>query len=227
MKDIIINQPAGLGDILFCQKIAHVYKLNGYNVIWPVSDQYLDAVKEHVISDATFISTNAGLLDDPFIPRVNLHTADQHFSGCMMDAKYKLTSIDWSDWREYLNISYNSKRMWKLFEMLCLDDSTQRYSVVNRWFGTPPHSQSCAHIPQVPGKVIEMSPIDGYTIFDWAYILNHAAEIHTVDTSLMFIIEKLGFPDEHHPQLYCYSRFNPPDFRNVTHLFKKPWMYQQ
>ena len=36
----LINQPAGLGDILLCQKIAcHLVNL-GYEVIWPVVDYY-------------------------------------------------------------------------------------------------------------------------------------------------------------------------------------------
>ena len=38
MKKCLIKQPAGIGDILFCQKI--VYKLlnDGYEVWWPVDD---------------------------------------------------------------------------------------------------------------------------------------------------------------------------------------------
>ena len=41
-KICIINQPAGLGDILFCQKIAHValQEFGCDKVVWPVSEVY-------------------------------------------------------------------------------------------------------------------------------------------------------------------------------------------
>ncbi len=46
MSKILIDQPAGLGDIIFCQKLAdHVIDL-GYEVIWPVSVEYLEVSQE-------------------------------------------------------------------------------------------------------------------------------------------------------------------------------------
>ena len=36
MKPCLIKQPAGIGDIFFCQKIARYMMHHGYQVIWPV-----------------------------------------------------------------------------------------------------------------------------------------------------------------------------------------------
>ena len=36
----IIDQPAGLGDIFFCQKIGYHYQNQGYEIIWPVKSVY-------------------------------------------------------------------------------------------------------------------------------------------------------------------------------------------
>ena len=36
MKPCLIKQPAGIGDIFFCQKIARYMIHHGYDVIWPV-----------------------------------------------------------------------------------------------------------------------------------------------------------------------------------------------
>ena len=36
MKPCLIKQPAGIGDIFFCQKIARYMMHHGYDVIWPV-----------------------------------------------------------------------------------------------------------------------------------------------------------------------------------------------
>lgn len=220
MKDIIINQPAGLGDILFCQKIAHSLTNDGFRVIWPVCDEYLN-IAEYVKSPAIFTSTHDALLDDPFMGRVNLRDADQYFPGCMMDAKYKLVNIEWEDWADYLTIQYNHQKSWELFNLLGAR-LNEPYTVVNKSFGTPPHQQECDHIPEISGRVITMRPVPGYSIFDWWVVLRNAKAIHTVDTSIMFMIEKMELPST---ALACYSRFNPPDFRNVTHLFKQHWVY--
>ena len=58
-KICLINQPAGLGDILLCQKIAnHVIEL-GYKVIWPVVDQY-NYISEYIINpNIEFCSINS------------------------------------------------------------------------------------------------------------------------------------------------------------------------
>ena len=37
MKPCLIKQPAGIGDIFFCQKIARYMAYHGYQIIWPLS----------------------------------------------------------------------------------------------------------------------------------------------------------------------------------------------
>ena len=39
-KICLINQPSGLGDIFFSQKIAQKWLDAGYEVVWPVEDHY-------------------------------------------------------------------------------------------------------------------------------------------------------------------------------------------
>ena len=36
MRPCLIKQPAGIGDVFFCQKIARVMMEKGYDVIWPL-----------------------------------------------------------------------------------------------------------------------------------------------------------------------------------------------
>ena len=60
MKNLcLINQPAGLGDIMLCQKIADAVIAKGYQIYWPVIDQYLEDVKRYMQKDGiTFCSEN-------------------------------------------------------------------------------------------------------------------------------------------------------------------------
>ena len=58
MKTILIKQPAGFGDIMFCLKIAKHYIDKGLKVIWPVIPEYV-YIKEYVhIDGLEFCSTN-------------------------------------------------------------------------------------------------------------------------------------------------------------------------
>ena len=53
MKPCIIKQPAGIGDIFFCQKLAKIMMAHDYSVIWPVREDILwigDYIK-----DITFV----------------------------------------------------------------------------------------------------------------------------------------------------------------------------
>jgi len=43
MKQVLMQQKCGLGDILFCQGISNVFKKQGYDIIWPVVPQLLES----------------------------------------------------------------------------------------------------------------------------------------------------------------------------------------
>ena len=49
MKKIcIINQPQGLGDILYLQKIGYHYQDQGYEIYWPVNPFYCDYIRNYL-----------------------------------------------------------------------------------------------------------------------------------------------------------------------------------
>ena len=231
MKTCIIKQPAGLGDILFCQKIATKLQQQGYEITWPVLpsllwiQEYIKGIDFIDITQTNYpfwhhtVPTDLGD-NNIFVP---LQTADQHYPEiCMMDAKYKLCNLNMSDWANYLKFDRNVNREKQLFERYSLP---QKYIVINKNYGTLPHSATCVHMESLSNSElpsIQLTPVEGFSLFDWLYIIENCEEFHTVDTSIMYIIESL----QHIKcKLFCYSRFNPPDFRNVTHLFKKEWNY--
>ena len=57
MKPCIIKQPAGVGDVFFLQKIAHVYRQKGHEVLWPLREdilcisQYIPDIKWYKLSE--------------------------------------------------------------------------------------------------------------------------------------------------------------------------------
>ena len=229
MKKCLIRQPAGIGDILFCQKIVSKLLSKGYEVWWPVSN-HTKSIGDY-ISGPNFCSLDDDfplkqfyssseyqkIDDDIFLP---LQSADQYYPGlCMMDSKYKFIGLDFNDWSKFLKLNRNTEKENQLFELI---NPPPDYTLVNKFFGSIPDQQVCKHIDiDKLDNVIELRPITGYTIFDWCKIFEEANEIHTVDTSILFILETLDITNN----LHCYSRFDPPNFVNVSHLFSKDWVY--
>ena len=234
MKDKIclIRQPAGLGDILFSQKIAHKLMEQDYKIIWPVQNEFL-WLKQY-ISDISFCSLNESFSlkekystnnieknDNSLI--IPLQDADRYFPGiCMMDAKYKFVGLKMDNWQDYLKFDRNRKKEEELLKFLDIKEG-DKFVLLNRFYGSPPNQKTCTYLENYNHKlkVVEMNLYNDFTLFDWCEVMERASEIHTVDTSIMYMMEKLNLTGN----LHCYSRYYPANFSNVTHLFKAPWNY--
>jgi hypothetical protein len=86
----------------------------------------------------------------------------------------------------------NLEKESKLIEFLKLEDN-EPFNLINRNFGTPPNFKTNDHINPLNGlKNIYMDILPGFNIFDWIRVIENAREIHTMETSLYYILEKLG-----------------------------------
>ena len=235
-KRALIKQPAGIGDIFFCQKIAKKIQDQGYEIIWPVIPEFL-WIKDRVISSAQFIDINndfknkvefmscdniwCEINDESTI--LNLQVADKFFPGCMMDAKYSAVELSFNNWSSYLHIKRDSRREQELIDYLQIRDP---FILVNRTYGSPPHTAVCKNMQNISNKypIVELSFIEGFNLVDWLGIIELSKEFHTVDTSIMYLIEAADLKDNNN-KLHCYSRFTPPNFCNVSHLYKKQLHY--
>ena len=72
-------------------------------------------------------------------------------------------------------------------------------------------------------KVIEMSIIDGFSIFDWCKVLEKASEIHMIETSLNYVLESDEMKNKITKNINLYHRQNY--FNEVDYLFKLNWNY--
>ena len=66
-----------------------------------------------------------------------------------------------------------------------------------------------------------MDYYSGFNIFDWCKVIENASEIHTVDTAIVCITEKLKVCDN----INLYSRWDPPDFQHVKPMLYARWKY--
>jgi hypothetical protein len=230
-KICLIRQPAGIGDIFFTQKIAKDFISKGYTVVWPVISQF-EFIKDYIKVDGIiFVNENADfpnrniymegysqpmtIGDTVYLP---IQHFDRHFpNDSVMHAKYKMMNMDSSDWVDYFEFERNIEREQKLIDHYGVQD--KEFVFVNRMYGSPPDSKPCIHMGQFENS-IEMEYLGWDNLFDWIGLLLKAKHIYTVETSILYIISKLGLKN-----VTVYSRHNPPSFHQVEHIFDKDLKY--
>lgn len=230
---VLFRQPAGLGDILFLQKMIKTFAVDK-KVIYPLLPQlmYLKDILihpgvEYVDSTAEFPYKNIYNSGTKTIKEydnvifIPAESADKSFSGCVMRAKYKACNMDWSDWRDYLSFKRNIDNENLLFyHKLGLSDDT-KYNFINRQFGTPPGTYIKQNVRSYNNLLnIEMRYIDGFSPLDWLKVIECASAIYTVDTALLFLMEKITLKAS---ELQMWGRWG--HYNDIDGLFTLPWRY--
>lgn len=241
-KICLINQPAGLGDILFCQKIAsHIIDL-GYKIIWPVVNQYhyiseyiqnpniiFCQIEENFPGKDIFLQNGLEFIQTDNFLYLPLNNADRVLSSkSMLYAKYDYCQLSPDNWQDYFEIKRNFSREKILIDYFNITPG-EKYNIVNKTFATPPNTITNQSIYSKNNfKTINMELLGWDIIFDWIGILEGAEEIHTVDTSLTLIMTKLNVKNVH-----IYERTNGlganysqpnPDYIHKS-LFCNDWKY--
>lgn len=231
-KICLIRQPAGIGDIFFTQKIAKDFISKGYEVVWPVIHEF-KFIKDYIkINGLTFVTENEnfpnkniyqeGYIKPTQISDDLIYLPIQHFDRnfpdiSVMQAKYKMMDMDSSDWLKYFEFERDLEREQKLIDHY--DANDKEFVLVNRMFGSPPHSKPCPHMGEFENS-IEMEYLGWDNLFDWIGLLLKAKHIYTVETSILYIISKLGLKN-----VTVYSRHASPSFHQVEHIFDKDLTY--
>jgi len=233
-KTCLIRQPAGIGDILFCQKIAKtIQEETDYKkIIWPVSPEYHYLRDYLIVDDVEFpLETenfpykdvyNSGNLymvqTDDFL-YVPLHTCDQieRYCKCHNNVrahghmKYNFCNIEYTNWKDYFNIKRNYKKENELFDKLKLDVD-EPYNFINNHYGTFPNYTTVEITPNNNFRNVYMDFIEGFSLFDWCKVFEHAKEIHTMECGVWYILDKLELKN-----VFIYSKYG-----NHNNLEKHP-----
>lgn len=214
MKFVLIRQPAGLGDILFSLKIALKIneKYNPDQIIWPVCDQYIDACKYiDVPNNFIFVNENDAFLGkdlfnsttkeiiktDEYIYIPLQHACEAIRNGDYIQnlyAKYEFVGLQYNDWAEYVKINRNTQKEDELYNNIIKTD--EPYILVNRNYGTLSQKRQDMHIAS-DLRVVEFDYVLDYNLFDWIKIILNAKEVHTIQTSLAYLLDALKLQNVH------------------------------
>lgn len=221
---IVPIQFFGLGDIIFEQTAVRFYA--GDNpILWPVEPQYLDGLKR-AYPDIEFVDKRSVNFDwerkevwqedgKMFLP---LRWADQilklPYTECMK-SKYTILGLHWWKWQEKAMWHRDSAKEEELFNRFGLEDGVE-YTLINRFFGNV--SQLQADIEMPIGRVVIMYSIPGYSLFDWAKVIENATHIHAASSSIIYLTEMLKLKAR---EVHLYAR-KPvePHFDNVSYLLR-------
>jgi hypothetical protein len=231
LKIVLINQPCGLGDILFCQKIGKHYLEKGHRVVWPVipeysyvgeylKDIYYPNVRDNFVGQTFYYQCRASQTktiqeNNNFI---YVPLDGQYRGGSVMTSKYKAHNMEWNDWKDYLNIFRNEQRENKLYNELGLEG--KEYILVNDKYGSPPNEKTKIFDINTDKHIVRMFKTEH--IFDWFKVIENASEIWSVETVFNYLIEMIKFKAI---RLELFSKWTPSDYSHVRELFNVNWNY--
>jgi hypothetical protein len=243
MKKVYIRQTAGLGDIFFLQKAANYLLESGYNeIIWPIINHY-EYLKEYNTNDKIKFILENELSDDvkkvykedkiildenylyiPFDKSAQIKRDFIDFLG----VKYSLIKgLDYSNWQKFCNFKRFEDREEKCKQYFNISDGDE-FIFVNSIFASPPNHHKRDMVINTNVKIVENKHeyMSLFNIFDYSWILENAKEIHTVETSICYLVEILNT----NGKLNLYSRkigYNNQyaNFDYVKNIYKKDWKY--
>lgn len=235
MKPVIIFQPGMAGDLLFVQKIAKTYAAQGRRVIMPVLEKHAWVYDALVLpetietpllegdfdykDEVLFLGDKIAMspIEGPNYTYLSLFFSWQYAPEQTMDLKYQVAGIAMDDWADYVELRRDRDKEETLFRLLGLDDG-EPYALIN---------ETCSKrtIPfphKAPEKEVRLRYVEGYTLIDWCTVIERAARIASVDTSLVLLVEVLKITGK---PLHVVSRYEPPSFRELQNVLKLDWRF--
>lgn len=222
---IIINQPAGLGDIMFTIPIARHFIAEGKTVIYPY-DPVFGNIRPHWpdirFIPKQFINVDPNLKEETTIDGVRIipmrwSNKTGEVNPGTMKSKYELVGLPLDMWRQLTWIE-NKSRQNELAALLGIPD---KYILLNQiWHHTARRVNLFINNPdKLP--IVRMDIIPGFTLIDWCEIMRNATEFHTVGTSNIYLIELMKMKG----QVHLYKRPNENNFDNYKYLLQKEYIY--
>lgn len=199
-KLMLVEQPFGIGDIIFTQSLVNDFIHEGYDIIWPVANHTvtwlllaypkIQFIPESLIRPES-IQVQADCEKDGM--RVLPIRYAEYLMGrpykMHMVSKYELYGKNWRAWSIYGMPQRNITRENELKKELGITNG-MKYNFVQTKFGNK--GQHRIHIsPTNDYPNIEMRHNDGYSFFDYCGVIEGAEQIHSVSSGTLYLYELL------------------------------------
>jgi len=233
-KKIIINQPYFLGDIIYVIALIQKLVADGYDIIFPVRDEYYDLQKNfptiNMIPLTEFPEYDKYnridvVFEDNKYTAISLRHSNTRIGKGHMTNKYECVGMKMDDWRN-IQIVRDFEAENELFNELQLKPD-DKYNLINEFHR--PFFHNTPILIETEFKNIYMSQLEGYSLFDWIGVMEKAQSIHTVATSIIFLMDSIdSMPEEMH----LYRRYRGEehnggywDHSDYDYLLNKNYIY--
>jgi hypothetical protein len=209
VKKLMMIQPGAFGDIIVCAPIAKAYSDAGYDVYWPIRNQFLSVIKS--LDYVCPLVLNDDLLDEDWLRSdvikcldlyereefdyaLNLADRGPHYTAQRIDetfeqTKYRLSNISFTEKYNFV-WTRNTDNEQSLYDKINPDDT---YILAH----VTPSNESLDQGQSVslPNEVLNKSPVvyvekvDDYDILDWYSLVCNASEIYCVESSVHCFID--------------------------------------
>jgi len=243
MKNCLIYQPCGLGDIIWLQPMVDKLISDGYKVYYPVIDLYYNMLTEQMPKEnLIWLKENENFPMKTFygthIPRNDANNlylpisfANYYLTNCsVMISKYYYMNMPITNWHKNVNIIRNKKREDELIDFYGIDVH-KPFALVNMTYGTPPNHVTrnmvmSSDTEQLVYMSFEKDKEKGFTLFDWIGVIEKANEIHTVETALCYLVDMFAKTDK----IFMYEKRRENEqhtyYSLVNLVYRNPnWSY--
>jgi hypothetical protein len=202
MADCAIIQPGRTGDIIICLPIARYKKLQGYTVFWPVHRDYLSMMDYVDYVNSLPVDGPVGnsrqkaidLIRRQIYKKTEVYDIAIGFKGHPLNREWYKTGLSFDQWKyqqcnvlfeeKYkLVINRNKEKEAKLKGLVCPDVDY----IVTHGTGTAYNFDFCDI-----KNAVEVRPIGGFTIFDWAGVIEDAKALYCVDSCVFNLANQLN-----------------------------------
>ena len=229
-KVVVVQQYFGLGDIIFCQRIARYFLFQGYKVIWPVLPHLVEGLNR-AYPDVLFVDHTKFLInyENKKYEEIDnmLHLPLRYSESLMgrpyemhMKSKYDYVGVNWMSWVECDPIidKIKSRQLFRRLELSPID----KFNFIATDFGNSGKKVNIP-LPDNEYRNVYLEKIDGYSLFDWVPIMQCAEEIHAVSSSTLYLFELFCRNPNQTIHLYVRKPVEK-DFKYVDFIFTRDYI---
>ena len=191
-------QAFGIGDIIFSMTLVKRIA-NGNPIVWGVMPHFVEGLNR-AYPDVTFVDWTKLGIDYNTKQHKEIYHAE--YGKCTiipirwadsimkvgyehwMRSKYDMYGMDYREWKEHAMWVRDEDKETELVKM----HSNNVPILVNSTFGSDCNLKSI--VPTIKGA-INMRVIHGYSLFDWAGVFQRCNQIHSVNTSIIYLLDQL------------------------------------
>lgn len=225
---IIPQQFFGAGDAIFIQSLLRQLCEPGDKILYPILPQFVEGFNR-AYPDVTFVDYN--LLKINYESKKEVVTADTRilpiryadqitnrpYTHCMR-AKYDMYGLDFNTWRD---VKPERSEVHEVSLYRDVLGEVGQYNLISCNYGSGSQFNSPLQVDNGLPNVY-VSSIDGYSLFDWSCLIEHATTIHAVSSSIVYLLELLGLQAK---EVHLYGRHHEKNtwYKNIEYLLTKQY----